>query len=336
MTTSHFVPLSLGLCLCSTFAAAQDTTPTPAPPTPDSQHLHLRLKPRLGAFYMMRLSARQEVEIGADTSVETKATESKTGLQKIQQNVSFDFNWKLLKLLPNGDSLWRFWILATRFERIAPGAPAIRYDSRRPPQKVPEQAELFHLMLNTGLTFRLDARGRIVEVREADQMADAIWKKMGLKNIAERQMLQGMLKRELGNNAFRNLGVLLAAFPARHITIGDSWAKNDRVATDWGLIYAGQCTLQTRDKGIATIERNAKVAPDPRELKKPVAERQLMPITGVQRGAYTVEEATGHTRSSLLTQDFQGRVDETGFIAGNNGRSFLMNMTLRLDTIAAK
>ncbi|MDF2440309.1 MAG: hypothetical protein JWN98_1293 [Abditibacteriota bacterium] len=339
MTILRLAGLNLGVCVLSSLSVAQDTvpaasTPAAAPPGASSTPVTLRLKPRVGAFHVMRLSAQQVIEVGEEEA-STASSAPQTG-QKMLQNVSVDFNWKPLRLLPNGDSLWRFWIVSTRFERIAPGATPIRYDSKRPPQKVHEQAEFFHLMVNTGLTFRMDARGHLAEVREADKMAEAIWQKMGLKNKSDRAMLLGLLKRELGDNAFRNVGVLLATFPAAPASLGTSWAKNDPVTSDSGLIYAGHCTLQSRQNGTATIAREATVAPDPVELKKPVSERQRLPLAGWQRGTYRVEEATGYTRSALLTQEFKARIDDSGFVAGNRGQPFRMHMTLRLETVTAK
>src|SRR5687767_8905116 len=105
----QFLCLYFVLFVAISAAVAQDDAPRPdglASPPP----LDLQLKPRIGSFYVMRLSARQEVEVGEDPT-----GKSKDAGQKMLQNISYDFNWKPLEILPNGDSLWRFWVIGSRF-----------------------------------------------------------------------------------------------------------------------------------------------------------------------------------------------------------------------------
>ena len=107
----------------------------------------------------------------------------------------------------------------------------------------------------------------------------------------------------------------LAIYPETAVGVGDSWRKTVVAPRGQPIIVENIWTVKERKNGIAIIENNSNIKPDPNV--KPVERgttKTSHTLSGKKHGLMEVEESTGLIRDSSLNLEMTGemKVETTG------------------------
>ena len=195
-----------------------------------------------------------------------------------------------------------------------------------------EMGDLGDLSLEgKGFTMAVSPDGRVTAVRGMNAIATELGKKMKemLEDVnmdsfpmppqMQAQMkskmgdsLQTMLRERAGDDAIREqMEQVFAIYPDMPVGVGDSWTKTQALSKGMAPMTISEAwTLTGRKDGVATLECQAEIAPNPsaRPLKV-MGVTVKMELTGKQTTTVEVDEKTGWILTSTTTEDLQGTTE---------------------------
>ena len=131
-----------------------------------------------------------------------------------------------------------------------------------------------------------------------------------------------------------NLANISQIYPDKPIKKGDSWTKNINISGSIGLNYAYTYTLTDRKAGNAYIDVSAVITPD---LESPGMEmmgmKMMYDLAGTASGKIIINEKTGWSDKTDITQDLKGIVKMSGELIGSMESEMEMKTITRTEKI---
>lgn len=184
------------------------------------------------------------------------------------------------------------------------------YDSAQPEVDVPQAFQGYAALIGLGFEATCDSRGRLVEIDGMDQMIDRMLAKMGLPEGDERDQFAELMRGQYGDEAMkRSMGMLFCLYPEGPLAVGDEWTQEMQVDTGFPMSLTNTYTLVARKDGRATLRVHSGIAPNGDNSLLQVSGMECrLALSGEQEGTIEVDEATGLTVRSRLTQKIEGEL----------------------------
>lgn len=207
--------------------------------------------------------------------------------------------------------------VSIRYEGVAfkartPGG-AVDYDSSNPPGQVPAELTALAALVGQGYSARVDPQGLVQEVMGLPKLQKAVLGQLNLPQGPARTAAENVLGEQLKeSNLKANLQNLFAPLPDHGVALGESWKRTTRVTLGFAMSVESTYTLQSRDGGVATIGVTGKAATSPDAVIDLKPLKMNYTLAGEQTGLLRVDESTGWTKTSELSQRLTGSVTVRG------------------------
>jgi len=273
----------------------------------------LRGQPKIDTIYTVRLVTDQNV----DQKVQGRT-------QRLDQSIGMEMAIDWLKQHDNGDidaSLKYTWM---KFKQSG-GGMTIDYDSatsRGDPQPL---AMGFAALVGTGFEITLAPSGEARSVRGIDRMVKQVVDNLKGPAPMRDAVAAEMRKQMTDEKLMRDVGTLTAMFPDEPVGVGDVWRMRQSGEIMFKVNMHNTWKLIERKDGVATIELTSYIEPlGAGEQKGPDGSTMRFQLEGKQQGTMQVDEATGLTIRSDLTQALEGEMTLTA----KNGDSIRVPMSI--------
>ncbi|MCX5638754.1 MAG: DUF6263 family protein [Planctomycetota bacterium] len=98
-------------------------------------------------------------------------------------------------------------------------------------------------------------------------------------------------------------------YPDRPVGVGDSWNKTIVLSVGFPMIMENKWTLKEHKDGVATIELDSTIKPDPNAKPMEMGQMKMSyELSGRQQGLIRMRESTGQLISSKMEQQLSGQV----------------------------
>jgi hypothetical protein len=233
--------------------------------------------------------------------------------QPMEEVVSFGYDFDVNEIDNDGNASVRCTFDWIKLRQKGPRGEVV-YDSTQLFSPAAPAAKQFSQLLGGSFQIKTTPLGNIVQVKGLKRMFANIE-----KNLTRRQrqgpMLKG-LKAQFTEKTIKQIFENhLAIYPKSAVGVGDSWRKTVVAPRGYPVIAENLWTLKERKNGIAIIENNATIKPDPNA--KPTVRgdtKTSYKFEGKQNGLIEVIESTGLIRESKLNLELTGemKVETTG------------------------
>ncbi len=224
------------------------------------------------------------------------------------------------------------------------------YDSAHPPDAMKGSGDTLKGMVGARLSFRLSPQGQISDIQGVKEylnhLNQGIEKAFGqtpqakAQQKAMREMLGTLMSPEVLQESF---GAAYRVMPTAPVALGGSW--NYAVVTPiMGTTFTqkGQSTFVSRAGGLVTIANKGELSTNGgAEFKVPglaagtaktPAPISQLDLHGTSKGDATVDEATGLTIQSRMTQNMEGDLVMSGLMGA--GSELTIPMKIKDETIS--
>ena len=195
------------------------------------------------------------------------------------------------------------------------GPEGVRFSSKQPPANAPDFQGVLQSLVGVELQFQIAPDGKVLKVEGIEKLLEkldaALEKIEGDKPTGVFKNLFGSMfsEEKLRQMTEKSIGTL----PAQAVAIGESW--NYKFELPLGATptqITGQRTLKARENGRATIAETAEFSTQTESEPLPTSEIKVKSeFSGHSTGVSTVDEATGLTLESHLTQKMSGKISVT-------------------------
>jgi hypothetical protein len=216
----------------------------PLDPARDQQDkVELRWKWQKGQELVYKTSNRSVMQFGG---------------QPIDQQMGYTVSMTVTELSESGEASILVKYLAVTAKGVGPGGD-FSYDSEKdqePPLEGP--AALQARMLGQSFTMKMNARGRVTEVKGYDKVLDAMMKGTG----DEFGPMKAQLKQMFNNDIFKGMMQRLAPpLPEGKVGPGETWTDDFVVTMPMlgGMTFAMKATLSGIQDGGAGIEQDIQI-----------------------------------------------------------------------------
>jgi hypothetical protein len=291
--------MALGMCLgVSSSVAAQTTNESSTQTAASSDWVTLRLNLKAGDQYQVTQNSQSKI------TIVTPAAQSQPAMKMEISGVTTNrVKYNVLYFNPDGTAQVRLTYGTTT------GKSTIRVNGKV--VQTPNNANNSNAILQgVSLEMKISSAGQVSDVRGLD----TLWKKAfsqanaSQMTPAMRREMESSMKKMFGDNFIKNLlqqsGM---SYPQNPVRLGDSW--HQRIATTGQLPFVVNLrrTLQGRANGLLSIAENGALSIGDAKNDVSIGPAALrMAITGTYQGTTIMDEATGFTRSTNLTQRFGG------------------------------
>lgn len=269
-----------------------------AGPGPEPIELRLRLEP--GQSYGLRVVVDQQIE-------QTLMSERR----KVSQVMEYAYTFRVDGVDDRGvaavtvtyDSAKVSRELSDEVFGDEPAAPAVQADAAA-------RNALFGALTGQQFTMRVEPSGRVLEVGGTDAVVAKLSESLAPATDEERELLGQSLREQFGREATREtMERLLAVFPDKPVSVGDSWERTVAMTKGFPLRIASTYTLKGVEDGAALIEVKANVTADPRPIANPPGTGSFhYDLNGGQSGSIALATDTGWYRSAALDLRAHGHV----------------------------
>ncbi len=332
--------LLLCALLCAAPTLGQDT-PVAAP--------NLETRPETAPFkWQLHMEAGQRfrttLETSSQTSQKMPAFGAKGAASSMEttskSRVVLDQN--VLSVDENGARVEMLYREVTQSMRMVQGDKEI-YDSARPPAALKDMADIGKTIVGASVSYRLNSKGEISDIQDVEEVLDRIVAGLeksvtpGPQKAATQAMLRQGMQAFLSPDFIKNwLGTSYRALPAQAVRRGESW--NYSVALPMmGTVFThnGKGTFVSRDNGTVTLAQVGDFStdagaefkiplPKPRGGAAPVSQLDLH---GTSVGEIVVDEATGMTLKTRITQTLEGEMIMNGLMGKGSVLTIPMKVT---------
>ena len=267
-----------------------------------AEKMQYRLKLQKGKKYYLRMIT------------EAKTSYTIMGREQPMEEVSgFGYNFDVNDIDMNGNA----WVTCT-FDWIKlnyeGSGGMIVYDSTQLFSPVAPAAKRLSLLLGARFQIITTPLGNVKQVNGLQRMFKKIEK--NIKKRSQERFLLESLKKQFSEKFIKEIFESpLAIYPETAVGVGDSWRKTVVTTRGQPIIVENIWTVKERKNGIAIIENNSNIKPDPNA--KPIERgdtKTSHTLSGKKHGLMEVEESTGLIRDSSLNLEMMGemKVETTG------------------------
>ena len=262
--------------------------------------------------YRLKLQKGQKYYIRMITEVNTSYTIMGRE-QPVEEEVGFGYDFDVNEIDNNGNASVQCTFDWIKLRQKGSGWEVV-YDSTQLFSPAAPVAKQLSLLLGGSFQIKTTSLGNIVWVKGLKKMFANIE-----KNLTRRQRQGPMLKSLKAQFSEKVIKRIfedhLAIYPKSAVGVGDSWRKTVVAPSGYPVIAENLWTLKERKNGIAIIENNATIKPDPNV--KPTVRgntKTSYKFEGKQNGLIEVIESTGLIRESKLNLELTGemRVETAG------------------------
>lgn len=158
-----------------------------------------------------------------------------------------------------------------------------------------------------GASFRIDVTpmGQVTMLTGADQMVSQM-----LEDVENKEAVEERAKREYGDEAMKTVTQeLFGTFPEEPVDIGDSWSARSVAPRGFAAVAHDRWTLRSRRGGVALLELQSTVRPDPDAPATDLGGARLeYELRGTRAGSVLIDEATGWVLRSTVRQSLSGQL----------------------------
>jgi len=158
-----------------------------------------------------------------------------------------------------------------------------------------------------GASFRIDVTptGQVTMLTGADQIVSRM-----LEDVENKEAVEERARREYGDEAMKTVTQeLFGAFPDQPVAIGDSWSARSVAPRGFAAVAHDKWTLRSRRGGVALLELQSTVRPDPDAPAMGLGGAKLeYDLRGTRSGAVLIDEATGWVLRSTVRQSLSGEL----------------------------
>ncbi|NQT16348.1 MAG: hypothetical protein HQ582_26560 [Planctomycetes bacterium] len=283
----------------STGGAGPDTASPP-----DTEKIELRLQLKQGETYKLRMSSEQTI---TQTMGETK--------QETPQTTGFDLSHLVKEVRDDGTTVLQVTFDALRLKQKGIMG-TVDYDSSNPPpaESLDGMVKGLAALVGKGFTVDLTAKGKATNVEGADQLVAALTETIEVPMPALQTVVEEQLKRQFGNEAMKEMmEQMIGVYPDGPAGPGDSWTRKVAVSRGFSAIMNDTWTLKSRQNGVAALDLQSTVEPDP---DAGVLDMGLAKVTyelgGTRNGSVELDEATGWVLRSTVQQSLSGELKVEG------------------------
>lgn len=225
----------------------------------------------------------------------------------IEEVIGFGYNFDVNDIDMNGNA----WVTCTfdwiKLNYKGPGGMIV-YDSTQLFAPVAPAAKRLAILQGARFQIITTPLGNVKEVTGLERMFKKIEKNIN-KRSQERFMLES-LKEQFSEKFIKEIFEShLAIYPETAVGVGDSWRKTVVAPRGRPIIVENIWTVKERKNGIAIIENNSNIKPDP-NAKPTVRDvtKTSHTLSGKKHGLMEVEESTGLIRDSSLNLEMIGEL----------------------------
>lgn len=291
----------------------------------ETGRLELRLDFQEGKTYSQRMLTEQEIH------------QTIAGQQyDVTQTIGMGYSYTISEVDADGNA----WIKATYDSTILKQESpmgGIEYDSSNPPEVVDPAAMGFAALVGQGFRMKLSPQGYIQDIQGVDEMITRMLEQFGLLQDPALDALEQSLRDQFGEKAIKeSMGNTMAIYPETPVKVGDAWNKTVVVSLGFPMILENTWTLVERQSGVAMIEVHSTIEPNLEEGPVEIGLTKLSyNISGEQWGTVEIDESTGWTLYSGITQQVSGTITLEGGDLGDETITWPISLesTLTLETV---
>lgn len=257
--------------------------------TGGGEGLDLRLNLEAGQSYGLKMVMDEKIE---------ENVQGRTRSTTRQMGVGYTF------AVESVDAEGNAWIKSTykwvsMKQELPMNMGTVEYDSSSPPEEIPLMARGSAALLGHSIDMRLAPKGTVLEVKGLDVLLRKMLDEIEIPRGIPSEEVEGQLREQFGDDALKGMmRNVVAHYPEKPVKVGDSWDQTVVIRQGFPMIIETTYTLRERKGGVATIDNRSTIRsnPDAAPLRYKLA--------GTQQGYMRVDEATGMTLSSEVTQTF--------------------------------
>lgn len=282
------------------------------------EKIQLRLNLEEGKSYKARMVTDQQITVAG---------------QKQPQSIGFGFTHHVKEVRDDGTAVVQITYDSVQFKQQGPTG-SIEYDSANPPANLPAMAKGFAALVGQGFTMEVTPTGKVTKIEGAGEMISNMLKQMDMPMPSARATLEEKMKEQFGDDALREMmEQMTAIYPGEPVGIGGSWTKRMVVSKGFPIIMDNTWTLKSRQDGVAVVDVQSKVAPNPSAGPMDMGMVKIgHQLSGTQSGTLELDEATGWTLRSTLQQKLAGKMTVTGGPQGSQTAPISIDSTIRIDS----
>ena len=280
--------------------------------TSAGEKIKLQMRLEAGKQYKLRVVTEQKI-------VQVLERQEITTTQTITVGTVMD----VLSVEPSGDAKVKITYQFVEFKQDGPMGKA-EYDSRKPPETIPQAARGFAALAGATLSMTLGPKGEPKDIKGVDEITARLIKAMGDMDDTARKMLEKTLKEQLGDESLKATTAIAASFMPEHpVAVGESWTSKETIRQLVPLQVENTSTLQQCRDGIAVIAMHSKLTSDPEAKPIDMGLIQLKAdLSGQQEGTTEIELASGWPLRGTVKQKLEGKMTIEGAIGAPRGKSW--------------
>jgi len=266
------------------------------------EKVQLRLHLEKGKTYRIKMAIQQEI------------TQTIQGNKMdIAQTMGMEYTFDVSEVKDDGTMTVKVTYRTVQMKMDGPTGK-VDYDSSDPPDEIPKAARGLAALVGQSFTLDLTPQGRVTRVEGIDAVLANMIQKLDLPDGAMKTMMESQLKKQFGDKAMREtMEQLMAMYPAKPVGIGDSWTMNVELSKSFPLKMENTYVLKDRKAGVAILDVKSVLTSDPKAPPMKMGPISISyDLKGTQQGQAEMDEATGWTLSSTLTQEFSGKMTMEG------------------------
>lgn len=258
--------------------------------------IQYKLKLDKGKKFHMRTTMVQQMS-------QTIMGQAQQGEQEIGMGIDFDVN--------DVDGDGNMWIEYTykwiKFSQKN-SMSQVEYDSSKEDSPLTPVSRPFAALLGQGLLMKITPEGRVTEVRNIEKIRKNIVEKFS-SEPASQQMMGTVDKLLNEQSIMESTESTMAIYPDEPVGIGDSWSRTMVVSSGSPMIIENKWTLADRKNGIAIIDVNSVMTPNPNAEPMDMGTMKVSyKLSGTQSGQMEMHESTGRVIKSTMNQDISGQI----------------------------
>ena len=220
----------------------------------------------LSAVLLLALSTQEKVELrwkwqkGQELVYKSSnRTLMQFGGQPIDQQMGYTYSMSVTDLSESGEATILAKYTAVVAKGVGPGGE-FEYDSEKDKEPPADGPAAFQArMVGQSFTMKMDAQGRVTEVKGYDKVLEAMMKGAG----DEAAPMKMQLKQLFNNDIFKGMMQRMAPpLPDRKVGKGESWTNDFVVKMPMlgGMKFAMKASLTDLQGGSATIDQDVQIS----------------------------------------------------------------------------
>jgi|GEM_PF-3950850 len=291
------------------------------------------LRPLLAAILAMLAGAcgepgpsvelRLHLRAGDVYRVWTVTEQTMAGADSMRQSIGLATTYRVESLGDGGIATVRVSYDSASFAGSGPGGP-VNITSADTLADIPPAAAGYLALVGHGFTMMLAPNGQVARIDGGDELRRSIAERLTGSNKFMAGVVDGYLRSIFSDSALRaSMEQSFALYPTRQSAVGDTWAREFRLAAPYPMVLESKYELTSRSGGIATVEMET--AMESYEQKPDGSAPSLRfdyDLTGKQRGTIMIRESDGWVIESNAMQEFSGTIRQGSGMDSGRGTAY--------------